>query len=128
MTEKVKRPLGFVENPSFSSSWEAFGLPDDDLRMIQNEIMRRPQGFPVIPGTGGLRKMRFAPSAGAKGKRGALRIGYVYFAEFELVLLVLAFHKSIRDDISPAEKKVIRAIIHGQKQVLIRKARKGGRR
>jgi hypothetical protein len=126
VTEQPDKPLDFVETISFSDTWKEFGLSDEDLRGLQNAIMRSPRGFPVIPGTGGLRKIRFAPSAWHQGKRGSLRIGYVHFAEYELVFLVLAFAKTVRGDISTAQKKVIRAMIQNQERVLARNRMIGG--
>src|SRR5271154_5401146 len=86
MTESPEGSPSFVETESFTESWGQLGLGDDDLRAVQNAILERPQGFPVIPGTGGLRKIRYSPLAWSKGKRGSLRICFVLFAEHNLVM------------------------------------------
>jgi hypothetical protein len=69
--------------------------------------MRDPTAFPVIPGTGGLRKMRFAPSRWQSGKRGAIRVCYAYFEKHWTVLLVMAYGKSRKDTLTAAEKQGI---------------------
>jgi len=73
--------------------------------------MLNPQGHPVVQGTGGLRKLRFAPLRWKTGKSGAVRIGYVYLQEHGVVLLVIAYSKNEKDDLAPAEKKAIRQLI-----------------
>jgi hypothetical protein len=73
--------------------------------------MAKPKGAPVVPGTGGLRKIRYAPLRSGKGKSGGVRVCYVYFEEYAVVLLVLAYPKNERDDLSAIEKKAIKKLI-----------------
>ena len=56
----------------------------------------------VIPGGNGLRKLRW--SGKGTGKRGGNRIIYLNMTESEVVLL-LAYRKKDKSDISPNEKK-----------------------
>ena len=51
-------------------------LPDEDYRLLQLELVRDPEAGHVIPGTGGLRKLRWAASG--RGKRGGARIIYFW--------------------------------------------------
>lgn len=88
------------------------GLDDDDLRTLQVMIMVDPIGSPVVQGTGGLRKLRFAPKRWNTGKRGAARICYVYYEEYGIVLLVLAYSKNQSDDLSPDQRKTIKDVIN----------------
>jgi len=74
--------LHFVELDEFRDDWEQLGLDvEGDLWALQILIMRNPGGTPVIPETGGLRKMRFAPGRWNTGKSGAVRVCYVYFPD-----------------------------------------------
>lgn len=109
--------LTFIEMRPFTASWRDLGLSDQDLMALQIMIMLRPRGFPVVPGSGGLRKLRFAPAAWSQGKRGAIRVCYVHFADYGVVLLVLAYGKSEKDNLSAAEKKAIRQLIQRQEVV-----------
>lgn len=61
--------------PYFQNKWEHFRLDDDDLRALQIMIMMRPKGPPIVPGTGGLRKIRFSRRDTNRGKSGSYRIG-----------------------------------------------------
>jgi hypothetical protein len=101
----------FLELRSFTESWNDLKLTDEDLFALQVQIMVGPKRAPLVAGTGGLRKMRFAPRRWKRGKRGSIRVGYVYFEEYAIVLLVLAYAKSDKGDLTPNEKKTIRALI-----------------
>lgn len=103
--------LNFVQSKPFERSWKTIGLSDDDLRALEMLIMINPKGAPVVAGTGGLRKVRFAPAGWNQGKRGALRICYVYFSQIGLVYLVIAYCKNRRDDLTAGEKSAIRQLI-----------------
>ncbi len=103
--------LNFVELRSFSRDWDAFRFGDEELGRLQIEIMADPKRWPVIEGTDGLRKMRYAPSRSSQGKRGNLRICYVYFESFHTVLLVVVYSKSQSDDIPEGMKRRINAAI-----------------
>ena len=108
--------LTFVEMRGFSDDWKRLGLDDDDLLGLQVAIMADPRQPPVVPRTDGLRKIRFAPRRWNTGKRGAVRVCYVYFEEFGIVLLVVAYAKNERDDLAEADRKAVRELIRRQKQ------------
>lgn len=103
--------LSFIELRPFTERWKELKLGDEDLFALQALLMVSPSGFPLVPGTGGLRKIRFAPLRWWKGKRGAVRVGYVHFPAYGIVLLVIAYRKGEKDDLTPAEKKRTRDLI-----------------
>ena len=103
--------LDFVETPDFTESWAKLYLDDNDLAALQITVMRGGKNAPVIRGTGGLRKLRFSPPQWNVGKSGALRVCFVYYAEFGVILLVLVYAKSRQETISEAEKKGLRALV-----------------
>ena len=53
---------------------------DEEYQQLQLELIRRPDLGVVIPGSGGLRKMRWALPG--RGKRGGARIIYSYPEKF----------------------------------------------
>jgi hypothetical protein len=103
--------LVFVELEGFWDDWQDLGLSDDDLLDLQVLIAKQPRMPPVIPGTGGLRKIRFAPARWKRGKSGAVRVCYAFLAEFGAVLLVVPYSKHERDDLSPVHKKAYRELM-----------------
>lgn len=56
--------------------------------------------------------MRCSPPGWKVGKRGALRVCFVFFEQFKKVLLTIVYHKSEKDDLSQAEKARIKAVIN----------------
>ena len=50
----------FIELPGFKRAWASLGFRDDDLVALQSAILAGPNRHPVVSGTGGLRKIRFA--------------------------------------------------------------------
>ena len=106
--------LHFIEMKPFSKTWAALRLGDEVLHALQTKITVDPKLPPVVPETGGLRKMRFSPESWNVGKSGALRVCYVYFEEFQIVLLALVYPKAERLDLTPEEKKALRNLIERQ--------------
>jgi hypothetical protein len=103
--------LRFVELKPFADGWKDLKLTDDDLVALQIMIMLNPTGCPVVDGTGGLRKIRFAPARWRTGKSGAARVSYSYMQEYGTVLLVIAYAKDEKDELTPNEKKAIRSLL-----------------
>jgi hypothetical protein len=102
----------FVELDGFTDDWYGLRLSDADLHALQLTIMANPKAAPVVPGSGRLRKTRYAPLKSGKGKSGAVRVCYVYLEEYAVVLLVLAYSKKEKDELSNPEKKAIKKLIH----------------
>lgn len=103
--------LEFVESREFTAAWEDLGLDDAALAALQLTIMTGGKNAPVIKGTGGLRKLRFSPPAWNVGKRGALRVCFVHFAEYGFVYLMLVYAKTEADNLSESGKRALRQMI-----------------
>ncbi len=106
--------LQFIEMHGFSDDWKDLDLDSDDLLALQVAIMSGPTRPPVVQGTGGLRKIRFAPPRWNVGKSGATRICYVFFEAWGIVLLVIAYPKNEKDSLTVDEKQAIRDLIARQ--------------
>ena len=108
--------LTFVHLEPFSQVWEELGLDLIDLHDVEVLIMAAPKAGKVIPGTHGLRKIRFAPMDWNVGKSGALRICYVYFEAHSKVLLTIVYPKGRKTTITPREKAMINRLIDSIEQ------------
>ncbi|MFA6508314.1 MAG: type II toxin-antitoxin system RelE/ParE family toxin [Treponemataceae bacterium] len=86
-------------------------MTEDDLRELQYFILEYPERAPVIQGTGGVRKIRWARES--KGKSGGLRTIYIDMHSSEHIYLVTVFGKDEKADLSPEEKKAIKAFVKG---------------
>ena len=105
------RLLSFVYLGSFLDDWADLGFGEDDLEALERLLMDRPEVGVVMPGTGGLRKVRFAPSKGNKGKSSSERVCYALFPRPGLVLMVTVFGKHDKDNLSAAERNVVKAML-----------------
>ena len=65
-----------IETSIFTHQVQAL-LSDEEYRQLQMALVLHPEIGAVIPGSGGLRKVRW--SIGGRGKRGGVRVIY-YFA------------------------------------------------
>jgi len=109
----------FVILPEFEKCWRQCGLDDDDLREIEDYLCLHPESGDVIPGTGGLRKLRW--NLKDKGKRGGVRTFYVDFAYYERIYLISAFSKNVKTDLNEDKKKGIKILIKALENELKRK-------
>jgi putative transcriptional regulator len=67
---KFQDSLDFIEMEGWARDCKRLGLDDRDQAALRVCIMSGPDRAAVVPGTGGLRKGRFAPQRWATGKRG----------------------------------------------------------
>lgn len=99
----------FVELDSFREDWKRLGLDDVDLLSLETTLVQNPQAGAVIPGLGGLRKIRF--SANGKGKRGGARIIYLDVVVADYIYLIAAYSKNEKTDLSADEKKYLSKLV-----------------
>jgi hypothetical protein len=90
-----------VETPPYLSDAERLFSPDDRAAIVDT-VSANPQGGVVIPGTGGVRKLRVAASG--RGKRGGARVIYVFGGDDLPVFLLAVFAKNERSDLTQAQR------------------------
>jgi mRNA-degrading endonuclease RelE of RelBE toxin-antitoxin system len=84
-------------------------LSPDQYRDLQSYLVDDPNRGSVIPGTGGLRKLRWQGSG--RGKRGGSRVIYFWIIERDTILMLLAYPKNEQDDLTTAQKRVLRQLV-----------------
>ena len=94
----------FVETLEFSARVSAF-LSEENYTELQKLLMGTPERGKVMPGCGGMRKIRFADPRRGKGKRGGLRVVYLHVAHRNAILLVDIYDKGSREDVTPELRK-----------------------
>jgi hypothetical protein len=102
------QPMIFIETPVFTAEVKAL-LPDDSYAELQRELIARPAAGDLIPGTGGLRKIRWRLPG--QGKRGGARVIYYWFSSQSRILLLAIYAKGTKDDLTAAEKRLLRKIV-----------------
>ena len=96
-----------VELPEFIKCANNLGLSDDKRKDIVDEIADNPDAGNEISGTGGMRKIRIAGQG--KGKSGGYRI-ITFFSGVDIpVFLVTIYAKGTKDNITNAEKKIMKS-------------------
>ena len=120
-TPKTEQLLHFIELDGFVDDWKRLRLTDGDLVDLEMTLMAGWRKAPVVEKTGGLRKLRFAPKHWNVGKRGAIRVCFKCFEEFGIVLLIVAYGKNERDDLSETAKADIRQFIREAEQEIRRR-------
>ena len=99
----------FIQTKEFSRRWDDLGFNDDDLRILELDIMENPKKYPVIKGTGRLRKGRVAFEN--RGKSGSARVWYVDFVIAETIYLITVYAKDEKDNLSQQERNSIKKVI-----------------
>src|SRR5271157_5587204 len=100
----------FIESGEFTA-WVKSYLTDDDLAAMQRELLAEPETGDVIPGCGGLRKLRVADPKRGKGKRGGARVVYLHIAAADQIYLITVYGKDQKDNLSADDKKLYRQLV-----------------
>ena len=112
----------FIETVRFTN-WVKEYLSDDVLSDLQRDLQNDPETGSVMPGCGGLRKMRVADSRRGKGRRGGARVIYLHVAEADIIFVMDVYGKGEQEDLTAAQKKVLKGLAEGFKQAAIEAAR-----
>lgn len=112
----------FVNTKFFDKCWNALKLNDEDLRKLQNFLLKNPLIGDMIENTGGVRKARWNLG---DGKSSGARIIYIDFEKHEKLYFLMAYPKTVKDDLTALEKKEIKELVTELK-INIKKICKGG--
>ncbi|NGZ11240.1 MAG: transcriptional regulator [Nitrospira sp. LK70] len=86
--------FSFIETKLFSQLPEDY-LPDDEYAKLQEALIERPERGVLIPGSGGVRKLRWSGSG--RGKCGGIRV--IYYAKVrDGVLFMLTIYAKNEDE------------------------------
>ena len=98
----------FVESPSFTRQLADLWA-DAEYAAFQQFLAVNPERGDVIPGLGGLRKVRWA--AKGRGKRGGARVIYLLLVQPGIIYLFHTYTKGDAIDLNPEQKKRLRAAV-----------------
>lgn len=88
--------LAVVESPLFTKLWPDY-WSEDERGEFAAFIATAPKAGALIPGSGGCRKIRWARAG--TGKRGGVRVIYATHLIAGVVVLLLIYSKSARDNV-----------------------------
>ena len=100
--------MKFIETAVFTKDVRD-RLSDDEYRGLQLALLLRPEQGNLIPGSGGLRKVRW--KAKGKGKRGGLRVIYYWVKPDDTIYMLLLYDKSDQEDLTPAQAKILAKLV-----------------
>lgn len=103
--------MEFIETAIFTKYAPEL-LLGDEYRELQSFLIIRPDAGPVITGSGGLRKLRWAGSG--RGKRGGVRVIYYWLTTEERVYLIFIYPKNAQDDLTDKQLRTLRTIVESE--------------
>ncbi len=101
--------LAFIETRLFMSVREEYFDGDASFSALQQGLLSDPLAGSVMRGCGGLRKVRWPDPRRGKGKRGGLRVIYLYLPETSQVVFLDVYDKDDAEDVTPDERKALTA-------------------
>jgi len=100
--------MRFIETPIFTKELKKM-LEGEEYRALQLALLFRPEQGVLIPGSGGLRKLRWSQKG--KGKRGGCRVIYYWDEKQETFYMLLVYIKSKQEDLTPTQMKVLTKLV-----------------
>lgn len=98
-------PVGAVETPEFLAATGRM-MTDEERGLLVDYLAYNPTAGELIPGTGGVRKLRWGLEG--RGKRGGARVVYFYHNETMPLFALTAYAKNERTDLSQADRNDFR--------------------
>jgi hypothetical protein len=96
--------LTVVETSAFARRAEKL-LSTEEHEELLFFLALHPQSGDEIPGTGGVRKVRFA--ARGKGKSGGVRVIYYFFDEVNPLYAIFLYGKNEQANLTPEQKREV---------------------
>jgi len=98
----------FIETPIFTKLLQE-RLSDEAYAKLQQALLRRPDVGVVIPGSGGVRKIRWGVAG--QGKRGGLRVIYYWDKPHDRFYMLFLYPKNEQEDLTPQQVKMVRRLV-----------------
>jgi mRNA-degrading endonuclease RelE of RelBE toxin-antitoxin system len=114
--------ISFIETAGFTQALPQFFEDDDAYRLFQEALLASPDRGDVIPGCGGLRKVRWRDPRRGKGSRGGLRILYLHVPDARVILLLRVYDKDRIDDLTDSQREALAAQAERFKGEMLRRA------
>ena len=101
-------PMSVVEMPEFLDRAKAI-VTEVERAAIVAHLGANPEAGRLVPGTGGVRKIRWGTRG--QGKRGGARVIYYYYNESIPVFALDIYVKNRKTDLSEADKRSLKRLL-----------------
>jgi len=98
----------FIETPTFTRLIADL-LDDDEYSKMQTELAKCPDVGDLIKNGGGIRKLRWKRAG--TGKSGGIRAIYYWLTEDNQILMLVAYPKSVKDNLTDKETAILRNLV-----------------
>jgi len=105
--------MEFIETSIFKKKTKKLLCRADKSR-LKEELTESPNKGAVIPGSGGLRKLRFA--YGGQGTRGGLRVIYYWITDEGKILLLFAYPKTSQENLTHEQTNLLKTLVEQELQ------------
>jgi mRNA-degrading endonuclease RelE of RelBE toxin-antitoxin system len=106
-----KESMLFIETSIFTKQIKDL-VSDEEYRQLQEDLLVQPDRGDLIKNGGGIRKVRCAQ--GNKGKSGGIRVIYYWVTEDDQIFFLLAYPKSVKDNLTVKETAILRQLVKEQ--------------
>jgi hypothetical protein len=100
-------PVTVIETPEFLAATRKL-MDVDERALLVDHLALNPMAGDLIPGTGGVRKLRWGLDG--RGKRGGARVIYFYHSPGIPLFALTAFAKNAQADLSGADRNDFRRL------------------
>ncbi len=98
----------FIEAPFFTKALDRY-LDDDEYGELQSHLIKHPESGNVVPGSGGVRKLRW--TAEGRGKRGGLRVVYFLRLAHGQIWMLTIYGKNVSENVPAHVLKSMKEVI-----------------
>ena len=102
--------ISFIETKLFTRLVQDY-LSDDEYAALQQALLANPEAGAIIPGSGGVRKLRWGVAG--LGKRGGIRVIYFLRTRHGQIWMLTLYAKNVAENISANVLKQIKEEIDG---------------
>lgn len=103
--------MEIVRTKGFGRDLKRIGATEADFTALLDDLRANPEAGDVIRGLRGLRKIRFALPSRRIGKSGGGRAIYILIEAGDALVLLMAFTKNEKADLTPEDRKALLKIV-----------------
>lgn len=106
--------MEFIRTQAYLRAMKKADVSERDERRLLEELAAFPRKSVVVPGGGGIRKIRLA--LGNRGKSAGARVIYFYLEIRGRIYLLTVYAKNVRVNLSESEKEMLKKAVSALKK------------